>query len=75
MPRHAAPRKTTGPHRSPSAARAHRAGTVTHTIDIARSPAFEVRQRMSASLIRHSLALGIVGAAFWTYDIGLLIRH
>jgi len=47
---------------------------VTHTIDIARSPAFEVRERATATLTRHALALSIVGAAFWIYDIGLLVR-
>jgi hypothetical protein len=74
MPRHAKTETRTG-HRSPSAARAHHAGTVTHTIDIARAPAFEVRQRLTATLIRHALALSVVAAGFWIYDVGLLIRH
>lgn len=74
MPRHATTRKP-GAHRSASAERAYRAGSVTHTIDITRSPAFDVRQRASAALNRHALALGIVAVAFWIYDVGLLIRR
>jgi hypothetical protein len=73
MPRHAQTKRST--HRSPSASRAHRDGMVTHTIDINRSPAFEVRQRATATLSRHAMALGLVAAAFWIYDLGLLIRH
>ena len=73
MPRHAAPKKQ-GTHRSASAERAYRAGAVTHTIDIARSPAFEVRQRATDTLNRHAMALGVVAAAFWIYDIGLLVH-
>jgi hypothetical protein len=75
MPRHAAPKKHHQPvHRSASAERAHRTGSVTRTIDISRSPAFEVRQRAMVTASRHALALGIVGMAFWIYDIGLLFR-
>lgn len=74
MPRHAAP-KAKSLYRSDSAQRAYKAGVVTHTIDIARSPAFEVRQRASATLNRHALALGVVAAAFWIYDVGLLVTH
>jgi hypothetical protein len=74
MPRHAAP-KTKTPYRSDRARQAYRAGTVTHTIDIARSPAFDVQQRASATLNRHALALGVVAIAFWIYDIGLLVTH
>jgi len=48
---------------------------VTNTIELGRPPAYEVRQRANATLIRHAFALGIVGAAFWIYDIGLLLSH
>lgn len=74
MPRHAAPPKR-AVHRSPRADQAHRAGAVTHTIDITRSPAFDVRQRVMTSATRHALALAVVGAGFWIYDIGLLVHH
>ena len=74
MPRHAQPKNHTL-YRSPSAAHAHRAGSVTHTIDITRPAAYDVRQRATATLTRHGLALGVVAAAFWIYDIGLLIRR
>jgi hypothetical protein len=74
MARHASPKAKTL-YRSDTAQQAYRAGAVTHTIDIARSPAFEVRQRASATLNRHALALGIVAAAFWIYDVGLLVTH
>jgi hypothetical protein len=73
MPRHAAPKKQ-AVHRSVSAERAYRAGAVTRTIDISRSPAFEVRQRATATLNRHALALGVIAAAFWIYDLGLLFH-
>jgi hypothetical protein len=74
MPRHAAVRKP-GTHRSPSAARAHRAGSVTSTIDITRSPAFDVRQRAMAAAARNGLVLGALGAVIWIYDIARVIRH
>jgi hypothetical protein len=74
MPRHAKIKSQTV-HRSPSAARAHRAGAVTHTIDIARSPAFEVRQRANAAAARNGLVLGMVAAMVWVYDIARVIRH
>ena len=73
MPRHAAPKKQTT-YRSTSAERAYRAGAVTGTIDISRSPAFDARQRATATLSRHAAALGVVAAAFWIYDIGLLVH-
>jgi hypothetical protein len=73
MPRHAAP-KTRSPRRSASAHAAYRAGLVTNTIELGRPSAYDVRQRANASLIRHAFALGLVGAAFWIYDIGLLVH-
>ncbi len=73
MSRHAAP-KYRAVHRSPSAERAYRIGGVTGTIDISRSPAFDARQRATATLNRHALALGVVAAAFWIYDVGLLFH-
>ena len=74
MPRHAAPKKQQQVHRSAAAERAYRSGSVTRTIDISRSPSFEMRQRAMATATRHALALGVVGMAFWVYDIGLLVR-
>jgi len=75
MPRHAAPKKQQQQvHRSAAAERAYRSGSVTRTIDISRSPSFEMRQRAMATATRHALALGVVGMAFWVYDIGLLVR-
>jgi len=74
MSRHAATGKKT-PHRSPSAARAHRTGAVTHTIDIARSPAFEIRQRATAAAARNGLALGLLAAMVWLFDIAEVFHH
>lgn len=74
MPRHAAPKKQQQVHRSAAAERAYRTGSVTRTIDISRSPSFEIRQRAMATASRHALALGIVAMAFWIYDIGLVVR-
>ena len=74
MPRHAAPKKQQQVYRSPSAERAYRTGSVTRTLDISRSPSFEIRQRAMVTLNRHALALGVVAIGFWIYDIGLLFR-
>ena len=74
MPRHAAPKNQHQVHRSASAERAYRNGSVTRTIDMTRSPSFEMRQRAMATASRHALALGIVALAFWIYDIGLVVR-
>lgn len=73
MPRHAAPK--TGSRRSSSAQAAYRAGLVTNTIELGRPPAYDVRMRANRSLNRHGFALMLVAAAFWIYDIGLLITH
>lgn len=73
MPRHAA--KTRATRRSPSAEAAYRAGLVTNTIQLGRSPSYDVRMRAIATLNRHALALIVVAAAFWIYDIGLLVTH
>jgi hypothetical protein len=73
MPRHAATKKQT-PYRSASAAQAHRAGTVRHTIDIAQSPAFTVRQRANAAAARNGLAFGLVATMVWIYDLARVIR-
>ena len=74
MPRHAATRRRT-PYRSPSAAHAHHTGTVMHTIDIARSPAFDVRQRMTAAAARNGMAMGLLAAMVWLFDLAEVIRH
>ena len=73
MPRHAAPKTST--RRSPSAQAAYRAGLVTNTIELGRPAAYDVRMRANRSLTHHGVALMIVAAAFWIYDIGLLVTH
>jgi hypothetical protein len=73
MPRHAAPK--TGSRRSPSVQEAYRAGLVTNTIELGRPAAYDVRMRANRSLTRHAAALMVVAAAFWIYDIGLLLTH
>ena len=74
MPRHAAP-KTRAVRRSPSAQEAYRAGLVTNTIVLGRAPADDVRTRVNRTLNHNAAALIVVAAAFWIYDIGLLITH
>ena len=74
MPRHAKT-KARASYRSPSAVRAYRTGSVTHVIDLERSAEMQIRQRATATLTRHAIALGVVGAAFWIYDLGLLLHH
>jgi hypothetical protein len=61
-------------YRSPSAAQAHRGGMVTHTIDITRSPAFDVRQRANAAAARNGAALGLLAGMIWLYDFVRVIR-
>ena len=74
MPRHAQPTRSR-PHRSDSAARAHRAGTVTHTITIGGTATLDRRHRATAVLGHHAWALGVAAIGFWIYDIGLLVHH
>jgi hypothetical protein len=74
MARHAAPKNQQQVHRSVSAEHAYRTGSVTRTLDISRSPSFEIRQRAIVTLNRHALALGIIAMAFCIYDVGLLVR-
>ena len=74
MPRHAAA-KTKSSRRSPSAQAAYRAGLVTNTIALGRPPADDVRMRVNRTLTHNAAALMVVAAAFWIYDIGLLLTH
>ena len=74
MPRHAKT-KTRSTHRSPSAHEAYRAGLVTNTIELGRPPAHDVRMRVNRTLNHNAVALIVVAAAFWIYDIGLLLTH
>ena len=74
MPRHAAPR-TRAPRRSPSAEAAYRAGLVHNTIELGRPPAHDVRMRVNRTLNHNAAALMVVAAAFWIYDIGLVLTH
>ena len=73
MPRHAQQKNRT--LRSASAERAHRAGAVTHTIDMAQPSSFTVRQRAAATATRYGLALGMTAAAVWIFDLSELINH
>ena len=74
MPRHAAP-KTGSVRRSPSAQAAYRNGLVSNTIVLGRPPADDVRMRVNRTLNHNAAALMVVAAAFWIYDIGLLLTH
>lgn len=65
MSRHAA----TSTHRSPSAARAHRAGLVDRTIDLASPSPLTSRERLITSAARNGAALAIVATTVWIYDI------
>ena len=69
MARHAA---TKTRRRSNSAERAHRAGLVTHTIDLAAPAA--VRERLVNTAARNGKALGIVAATVWIYDLARIAR-
>ena len=54
---------------------AYRAGLVTNTIVLGRAPADDVRMRVNRTLNHNAAALIVVAAAFWIYDIGLLLTH
>jgi hypothetical protein len=65
MSRHAATRT----RRSSSAERAHRAGLVDRTIDLASPSPLTARERLITTAARNGAALGIVAATVWVYDI------
>ncbi|MBV9098019.1 MAG: hypothetical protein JO079_08175 [Frankiaceae bacterium] len=69
MARHAA---TKTRRRSSSAERAHSAGLVTYTIDLAAPTA--VRDRLVNTAARNGKALGVVAAAVWIYDFARIAR-
>jgi hypothetical protein len=48
---------------------------VHNTIELGRPPAYDVRMRANRTLSRNAAALIVVAAAFWIYDIGLLLTH
>ena len=65
MSRHAA----TSTRRSNSADRAHRAGLVDRTIDLASPSPLTARERLITSSARHGAALAIVATTVWIYDV------
>jgi hypothetical protein len=71
MSRHAATRTS----RSKSAERAHRAGQVAGTIDLAAPPSpFTTRERLTVTAARNGVALAIVAATIWIYDITRVVH-
>lgn len=70
MARHAA--TSTRRRRSSSAERAHRAGLVTHTIDLSAPSA--VRERLVNTAARNGRALGVLAATVWIYDLARIAR-
>ena len=61
------------PVRSASAARAHAAGEVSYVIDLARPAAIVVQESVDASRYYAMLALLLLTAALWIYDIATLV--
>ena len=72
MPRHAAI-TTRQTRRSPSAAKAHSAGLVTHTIHLSAPSAMTARERAMTAATRNSVALAFVATAVWAYDLARLV--
>ncbi|MCU1595977.1 MAG: hypothetical protein JWO12_3369 [Frankiales bacterium] len=64
----------TAPLRSPNAARAHAAGEVTWTIDLAQSPG-SINERAVSAANRSVMALGLVAVSIWGYDLAGILRH
>ena len=74
MPRHAQQKNRTV-YRSASADRAYRSGSVSRTIDMSQSPAYTVRQRATATATRYGIALGMIAATVWIFDLSEVINH
>lgn len=66
MSRHAAATRT---HRSTSAERAHRAGLVVRTIDLASPSPLTARERLVTTAAHNGAALAIVATTVWIYDV------
>ncbi|MCU1600072.1 MAG: hypothetical protein JWO22_781 [Frankiales bacterium] len=64
----------TAPRRSPSAARAHAAGEVTWTIDLGQSHT-RITERTAAAANRSVMALGLLAAVVWGYDLVGIVRR
>jgi hypothetical protein len=68
MARQSTPPVTCTPLRSAGAARAHAANKVTWTIDLAQASTRITEQAVVASN-RQGIALGLLAAVIWSYDI------